>query len=242
MRRKVQSAMAYPLLVVIMGVVTVFVLLSFFLPRVTGLFQDYEKLPLPTRILMEISDGFHSHWYWIVLGVMLVAAVFRRLSALEKGKTFVDGIKLHMPLVGKFTRESDIARFARTLALLLDAGISIDRALPLSANTLRNAVLKDEIEKVLQGTVRQGMSLSAGLRKTRFFPVFVANMTAVGEEAGRLEDSLNEIASFYEKEVDQQARLVASMLEPLLILVVGAVVGFIVAAMLLPVFELGTAF
>jgi type II secretory pathway component PulF len=152
----------------------------------------------------------------------------------------VDRLKLHLPLLSRFIKESDIARFARTLALLIDAGLPIDRALSLSGNTLRNSVLRDQVEAVRTDAVKQGMTLSAGLRKTKDFPAFVANMAAVGEEAGRLDESLGEVAAFYEKEVDQQTRLVTSLLEPLLILAVGMIVGFIVAAMLLPIFELGT--
>jgi type II secretory pathway component PulF len=240
-RRKVQAAMAYPLLIVSVGVATVFVLLTFFLPRVIELFRDYRALPLPTRMLISTSDFFSDYWYWIVLAVVLVVAVFRRLVALDTGRTFVDALLLRLPLVGKFTRQSDIARFARTLALLVDCGIPIDRGLALSADTLRNAVLRAEIEDVHRNTVQRGLSLSAGLKKTAHFPDFVSNMTAVGEEAGNLDESLVEIAVFYEKEVDQQSRLMTSLLEPILILLVGVVVGFIVTAMLLPIFEMGTS-
>lgn len=241
MRRKVQSAIAYPMLIVFVGIVTVFVLLAFFLPRVVDLFKDYRDLPLSTRFLIGTSNFFAQNWYWIVLAVFLLIAVFKRLASLEKGKTFIDRIKLHMPLVNRFIRESDIARFAGTLSLLIDVGIPIDKGLALSANTLRNTVLRDEIEKIRQDIVRQGLPLSAGLKRTRYFPVFVANMAAVGEEAGRLDESLAEIALFYEKEVDQQSKLAVSLLEPVLILAVGVIVGFIVAAMLLPIFKISTA-
>lgn len=240
MQRKVQSAIAYPLLVVIVGAVTVFALLAFFLPRVVGLFDSYGDLPVPTKILIGMSGFFSRYWYWIVLIVVLLIAVFRRIASLDKGKTFVDRIKLHIPLINRFIRESDIARFAGTLSLLIDAGIPIDRALSLSANTLHNTVLRDEIEKVREDTVQQGMPFSAGLKKTRYFPPLVANMAAVGEEAGRLDETLAEVASFYEKEIDRQSRLATSLLEPILILVVGGIVGFIVMAMLLPIFKIGT--
>jgi type II secretory pathway component PulF len=239
MRRTVQSAAAYPALVTVVGAITIFVLLSFFLPRIVVLFRDQSDLPLPTEILIRTSDFFAAYWYWLLLVIVLVLAVFRRLAALEKGRTFVDTIKLRLPLIGRFMREADIARFARTLALLTEAGVAIDRALDLSAETLRNAVLRETLHAVKSGTIRQGHPLSEGLRRSREFPLFVANMVAVGEEAGRLEDSLNEVALFYEKEVEQKGRLFASLVEPVLILTVGAVVGFIVFAMLLPIFKLG---
>ena len=239
-RRKVQAALAYPLLVLAVGAGTIFVLLAFFLPRILDLFKDYRNLPLPTRILIEISEFMSSYWYWILIAVLLIGAILNRLATLERGRLFFDRIKLHLPLVRHFIRDADIARFARTLALLIDAGIPIDRALSLCANTLRNAVFKGEIEAVRRDTVQQGMPFSVGLKRTKYFPVFVANMAGVGEEAGRLDESLAEIASFYERQFEQGSRLATALLEPILILVVGAIVGFIVAAMLLPVFQLGT--
>ncbi|MFC1497281.1 type II secretion system F family protein [Verrucomicrobiota bacterium] len=239
-KRKIQAATAYPLLIVAAGITTVFVLLTFFLPKVVTLFKDIKDLPLPTRMLIGTSNFFSDYWYWMVIIGVLFFVVLQRLASLEKGRTFFDRIKLHIPLLSRFIRQADIAGFARTLSLLIEAGIPIDTALSLSANTLRNAILQDEVEEIRQQTVLQGQPLSLGLKRARYFPVFVASMAAVGEEAGRLDESLTEIASFYEKEVDQQTRLVTSLLEPILILVVGVVVGFIVAAMLLPIFELGT--
>jgi len=241
MKRKVQSAVAYPMLIVFVGMATVFVLLVFFLPRVVDLFNDYQDLPLPTRILIGTSNFFSDYWRWMALAVFLLVAVFNRLASLDTGKTFFDRIKLHTPLLKRFILDSDIGRFARTLSLLIEAGIPIEKALNLSANTLRNKVLRDEIEKVREDTVRQGMLVSAGLRRSVYFPVFVSNMTAVGEEAGSMEESLDEIASFYEREIERLSRLAVSLLEPVLILVVGVIVGFIVTAMLLPIFEIGKA-
>jgi len=241
LRRQVQAATAYPLLIVVVGILTVFALLSFFMPRVIDLFRDYADLPLPTRILIGTSNFFSEYWLWLLLVLVLVAAVFNRLAAMEKGRVFVDRMKLHTPVFGNFVRQSEIARFARTFALLIESGVPVEKGLTLSAGAMRNAVLKDELYALREDTVRQGLPVSAGLKKTRYFPPFVANMAAVGEEAGRLEDSLSEIASFYEKEVDQRTRLATSLLEPVLILIVGAVVGFIVFSMLLPIFKLGTA-
>ncbi|MDD4869655.1 MAG: type II secretion system F family protein [Kiritimatiellae bacterium] len=241
-RRKVQSAVAYPILVVVVGVITVFVLLIFFLPRVASIFKDYgyDKLPLPTKMIIGLSDFFSESWYWLVLGIGLFLAVFKRIATLEKGRTMIDRMKLGVPLMGKFIKQSEIARFARTLALLIQSGISIERALGLSGSVLNNSILREEVEEIRKRTVNQGISVSAGLKKTKYFPPFVANMAAVGEEGGKLDESMMEIALFYENEVEQQSRLATSLLEPLLILIVGLVVGFIVAAMLLPIFELST--
>lgn len=238
-RRRVQAAMAYPTLTLCAGLATVFALFAFFLPRVVTLFEDYEKLPLPTRILIGISEFFDESWYWLVLALLLVSAVFRRLAGMEAGRLFVDRLKLGIPLLNRFLREVDVARFSRTLSLLIDTGIPIDRALTLSGQTIHNAVIRAEVDQIRASTVQQGLTISSGLRKAENFPEFVGNLVAVGEEGGRLPEALTEAAVFYEKDVEQQSRLITSLLEPILILLVGGVVGFIVAAMLLPIFELG---
>ncbi len=239
-RRRAQSAMAYPLLTLSVGLLTVFILLTFFLPRVLSLFDEYDSLPLPTRILVRTSDFCEANWYWLVMGLLLLGAIFRRMATHERGRLYVDGLKLKLPLVGRFILLTDIARFSRTLALLLQSGLSIDRVLLLGGQTAENHVLREEIDCVRLQTVSQGIPFSEGLKQAHHFPVFVANMCAVGEEAGRLDEALDEVAGFYERQIERQCRLAISLLEPILILVVGALVGFIVAAMLLPIFELGT--
>jgi len=242
--RKVQAALAYPALIIVVGIVTVFVLLTFFLPRVLDLFRSYKhgKLPLPTRILMHLSDLFSRDWYWMLLIAILLWAIYKRMTSIDKGRILVDGIKLRVPLMGRFIRQAEIARFARTLSLLLNSGISIDRALSFSSGTLHNTVLRAEVDEVRRETIQQGMPFSVGLKRKAHFPPLVANMIAVGEQSGSIDSSLDEIASFYEKEVEQHGRMMTSLLEPILILVVGAVVGFIVSAMLLPIFDLSTSF
>jgi type II secretory pathway component PulF len=239
MRRKVQAALAYPLLVVAVGFSTVFILLAFFMPKVISLFEGYRNLPLPTRILIAVSHFFSSSWYWMVLLAILLVAVYRRTSSHEQGRLAMDRFKLRVPFLRQFIQQSEIARFSRTLSLLLDSGVSVDRGLDLSARTLRNTALRQEVEEVRHHTVQQGMAMSAGLKKAKHFPSFVANMAAVGEESGKLETALTEVAVFYEKEVEQQSRMAVSLLEPVLILIVGTVVGLIVTAMLLPIFDLG---
>lgn len=239
-RRKVQAAVAYPALVLVVGVLTIVFLLTVFMPRVASLYRSYNELPLPTRVLIGTSDFLAESWYWFGLVLLLLAAIVKRVAALEKGRMFLDRLKLRAPVLGRSILQSEIARFARTLSLLLTAGIGIDKALALSGDTMRNAVLREDVEAMRRNTVNRGATLSSGLEQSRHFPPLVSNMAAVGEEGGSLDESLAEIALFYENEVDLHSRLATSLLEPILILVVGLVVGFIVAAMLMPVFELGT--
>jgi type IV pilus assembly protein PilC len=239
-RRKVQAAMAYPVLVAVVGALTIFVLLSFFMPRVMSLFDGYDDLPLVTQILLESSSLCARCWYWLVLGVASVFVVLQRIVAMDRGRTLVDGWKLRIPALGNFLRDVDLGRFARTFALLVDSGVSIDRVLRLSANSIHNAVLRREVETIRARTVQQGMTLSDGMKASPLFPPFVGNMVAVGEETGRIDESLNEVARFYEGAVERKSRMATSLVEPVLLLVVGGVVGFIVFAMLLPIFEIGS--
>jgi len=238
-RRRVQAAMAYPTLVAVTGVVTVLVLLVFFMPRVMALFEHYEKLPLPTRMLLGTSGFLSAHWPWLALGIGLVLVVFQRLAAMDRGRLLVDALKLRLPLLGRFLRDVELSRFARVFALLIDAGIPIDTVLQLSSKSVHNAVLRRELDGVRERTVQQGLALSDGLKASSFFPSFVGNMLAVGEETGKIDDALNEVAQFYERSVQRQSRMAVSLLEPILLLVVGCMVGFIVFAMLMPIFEMG---
>lgn len=239
-KRQLQAALAYPILIIVVGLATVFGLLAFFLPRVVELFRDYNDLPLPTRILINTSDFFSSNWYWILLVLALCAAVIQRIITLEKGRLFFDTIKLKIPFTGRFITESEISRFARTFSLLINAGMPIDRALLMSAQAVRNLVLRDDIEAVRKNTVEHGETISSGLRKSDYFPPMVTNMAAVGEEGGTLDEAMDEVAIYYEKQCEQRGRLAVSLVEPIMILVVGALVGFIVSAMLMPIFQLGT--
>lgn len=240
--RRIQSATAYPLFTLLVGLATIILMLTVFLPRIADLFDaDAAGLPLPTRLLLNVSDFFAAQWAWGLAAMLAVSGVYLRLNSWDKGRAFLDRIRLQIPLVGGIIRRSEIARFAHTLALLLSAGTPIEQALALSGDTLRNAVLRTEIERVREDTVRQGFSIASGLRRSRQFPALVVNLVAVGEEGGQLEDCLQEIATFYEKECDHRLRFMMNLLEPALILLVGLVVGFVVLAMLLPIFEMGRA-
>lgn len=239
-RRKVQAAVAYPVLILTVGLITVFVLLAFFLPRVLALFQNVQALPLPTRILMGISRFFSETWPWLLAALAVLALTARRLLRIEKGQLRFDRFKLRIPVLRHFIVYAELSRFCRTLALLLNAGVNIDKALELSMATVQNRVLRQDLDHARRDTIQQGLPFSGGLRRSVWIPVYVGNMAVVGEEGGHLDEALQEVSSFYEKELDLRMRLMTSLLEPLLILGIGVLVGFIVAAMLLPIFNLSS--
>lgn len=240
-RRKIQTAAAYPLFVIIVGIITVFVMLTFFLPKLTGIFESMQNLPLPTKILINISTFMNKNWYWFILVFTALVAVFLGNKQGSKKKLFFDVIKLHMPFVKDFVKNSEISKFARTLGLLFKNGISVHESLQLAADTLDNEALRSDLNQARSEILNKGSTLSASLKKINIFPAFAVNMIAVGEEGGKLEESLAEISNVYDREVEQSIKVMASLLEPILILAVGLVVGFIVFAMLLPIFSIGVA-
>ena len=156
-----------------------------------------------------------------------------------KKKFFFDLIKLHTPLIKQFIRDAEIAKFCRTLGMLLKNGLPVYESLSLATNTLDNEALRKQLEMTGKEIINQGSTLSASLGKVKIFPNFAINMIAVGEEGGKLEGALDGVAEAYEKEVEQAISVMTSLLEPLLILVIGGIVGFIVFAMLLPIFDIG---
>jgi len=239
-KRKIQSAMAYPMIVVVTGVGTVFLMFTVFLPKLTKLFSGMkQELPLATKMLIATS-GFMSHyWYVFILALVFLIAILARKSSGSKQKLAMDALALWVPFIKKFVTTSEMARFSRALGLLLKNGIPVHESLPLATNTLDNQVLKARLAEASEAIISRGCSLSESFNHSGVFPEFLLSMIAVGEESGKLEESLDQIASSYEKEVDQTIKVMVSMVEPLLILSVGGVVGFIVFAMLLPILNMG---
>jgi type II secretory pathway component PulF len=238
-RRKIQAALLYPALVTVAGIGAVAVSLAFFLPNLLTLFKQMKDLPLPTLILINLSNFSRDNYPWFLLALAFVFALFRRMRPGGRKKWVVDLVKLHTPVVRGFVLNADLAKFSRTLALLIRHGVSVQEGVPLARDTLDNEVLRKTLSEVTDGIIRHGARLSDSLRKVAAFPPFVIQMIAVGEEGGSLVASLEEVADVYGRRVEHYARIMTGLLEPLLILLVGCIVGFMVFAMLLPIFEMG---
>ncbi|MFC1807847.1 type II secretion system F family protein [Candidatus Omnitrophota bacterium] len=239
-RKKIQAALAYPALMIVVGIGTVFVMLTFFLPKIAGMFDSVtQTLPLPTKILVGISSLTSNYWHIILIIVAASLAVFMRVKPGSKKKLLLDMVKLSIPFVRKFITSGEVSKFTRTLGMLLKNGIPVYEGLNLAIATIDNDALRERLEQTSKDIVNQGARLSQSLEKIDVFPKFVVNMIAVGEEGGKLDESLAEITRVYEKEIDQSIKVMTSLIEPVLILIVGSIVGFIVFAMLLPIFNIG---
>ena len=238
LRAQVRAALTYPAAVVAIATVVVAAVLWKVVPAFTSLFDGLgATLPLPTRVVMAASDAFA-----VVVPVLLLAGgagalALRRFYRTPRGRRLVDGALLGAPAFGTVLRKVAVARFCRTLATLLSAGVPILDALEITARTAGNAVVEGAV-LAARGSIESGEPVSAPLRKTRVFPLLVTQMIHVGETTGALDTMLARIAGFYEEEVDAAVAGMLALLEPLLIAFLGVVVGGIVLAMYLPIFDL----
>jgi len=237
-KANIRSAMAYPILIAVAGVAAVFVLLSVVIPRLVLVFQDFEQaLPRPTEILINISMFLNQYWWLIIVGLCTVIFIINRIAKTREGKLFFDRSALGIPLIGNIILKRQMERFCRTLATLLRNGVTILPSLKITKDVLENEILKLQIAKVYS-EISDGTTLSNAMRKSSRFPISVVNMVSVGEESGMLEGVLNKVADSYEREINRHQKTLISLLEPMMILIMGSVVAFIVLAMLLPIFEM----
>jgi len=235
---RVRSSMIYPALMALTGAGTIIFMLAFVMPRLLGVFERLGgELPLPTKILIQVSDAVRNPWVWgmAIAGIILAIGLLRRKNARQS--VAMSRFILGFPVLGAFTLKIQIARFTRTLELLIKSGIAIIEAIQTAAPVVSSPVLRDELLRCLKD-IKEGGSFGKSLKKSKCFPNFMTNLISVGEESGKLDEALGEIANFYERESDEATRIITSLLEPLMILAMGLVVGFIVIAMLLPMFEI----
>ncbi|MDD5466088.1 MAG: type II secretion system F family protein [Candidatus Omnitrophica bacterium] len=235
---RIRMSLAYPILMAIVGAGTIVFMLTFVMPRLMGIFVNLgEKLPLPTRILISISQGLGHWWFWIILALAIIILLIRRQVKTEAGKLSFSLFKLHLPVFGKLILKAELARFSRTLELLIKNGISILRAIDVAVPVLENEIIKKQLRQSYK-ELEQGGFFGRSLKNSKVFPPFMSNLISIGEESGRLDEALAEIADTYEHDTDEAIKVMSSLIEPLMILGMGLIVGFIVVAMLLPVFEI----
>ena len=237
LRNRIQAALAYPLLMALIGVGVLFFLFAFVVPKVVRMLEDLDQsLPLPTLLLIRGSE-FLSAWWWLLLLLAIGAAIaLFRYTRTEQGRLRFDRLLLRLPLIGRLNLLIATSRFSRTLGTLLGSGLPLLGALDISGRLLANRILRQAIEETTVA-VREGESLAAPLRASGVFPPMVAQMAAVGERSGELESMLLRVADAFEHQVETAISGLLSLLEPLMILVMGVVVGFVVLAILLPIFQ-----
>ncbi|MBE0598737.1 MAG: type II secretion system inner membrane protein GspF [Desulfuromonadales bacterium] len=237
MRSRIRAAMAYPILMALIGVGVLFFLFAFVVPKVVRMLEDLgQSLPMPTLVLIRTSD-FLSNWWWLLLLLLVLAGWGgQRWRRTEAGRRRLDQMALTFPLFGRLNLLVATARFTRTLATLLRSGVPLLKSLEITSNLMENRVLRQAVDDTA-AAVREGEGLAAPIRRSGAFPVMVSQMAAVGERSGELENMLFRVADAYEHQVDLTITGMLSLLEPFMIVFMGGVVGFIVLSILLPIFQ-----
>ena len=238
LRRKVRSAMTYPIVVMVLVLLIVTAMLLFIIPMFKNLYKDLGgTLPFPTQVLIQISSIVRKFWYLIFAAQFGAVWGFRRWIATEDGRNRWDVIKLRLPVFGLLTRKTALARFSRTLSALVRSGVPILESLDIVAETSGNNVVSIAVLDT-QLAVKNGEPMSQRLERHEVFPPMVVQMMAVGEETGALDEMLDKIADFYDQEVEATVEALTSLIEPLLIVVMGAAVGGMVISLYLPMFNI----
>lgn len=240
LRGKVTSALAYPILMIIIGVSLISVLMVAVVPNVVSIFQSMnEALPWYTALLIGTSDFLSGYWWVLLPTIILSIYFFRRWTKTPNGKLKWHAFLLRMPIFGKLVQMLAVARFARTLATLLAAGVALLPAMDIVRNVLGNAVLEKVIVDAI-GSIREGQSIAEPLKKSGRFPPLVTHMIAVGEKSGKLEGMLESVSDAYDAAVEARVQVVTSLLEPLIIVFMGAGVAFIAMAILMPLIQMSS--
>lgn len=238
LKNKVLSTLTYPIILVLVGIGILAFLLVYVVPKVVRMFDELQQaLPLPTLVLISVTDFLRDYWWALVIIMGGGLLALRQYIATEKGHRTYDRMILRIPITGKLLRIVVTTRFARTLAILLNSGIPLLRSMDIARAVVNNAVISGAIESAKE-SIREGESIAEPLRRSKVFPSMVTHMIAVGEKTGELEGMLFKVSEAYDNEVETTISRITSLVGPLVILVLGAIVLFIVLAILLPMFEM----
>jgi type II secretory pathway component PulF len=238
LKGKIKSSLAYPAVMILAGSVAVAVMFGFVIPKITATFDQLgQTLPAMTLVLIAISRVFQSYWWALVGGLALGVGGFMQYVRSTDGRLWWDRLQLRLPLMGTIVQKREVARFCRTLGSLLKNGVSMLTALDIVREVVDNSVVRREVEHVID-RITQGEPLAEPLRQSTVFPSLAVNMIAIGEETGRLPEVLLRVSESYETQVERTVRTLTSLIEPLIIVAMGCIVGFIVIAMLLPIFSM----
>ena len=240
LKREVKTAMIYPIVVISASFIVTSILLIFVIPTFAEMFADFgAALPLPTQIVLNISNFFVAYWYLIFGGVIGSIIGFKAFAKTPRGKEVLHPLALKLPVFGEIIRKVAVARFSRTLGTMIGSGVPILEALQICARTAGNNVVEREVLRA-RISISEGKSMMEPLSESVVFPPMVVQMIGVGEQTGQIDAMLNKIAEFYEQEVDNAVGAMKQLIEPLMILFLGTLIGGLVIAMYLPIFKLGS--
>jgi type IV pilus assembly protein PilC len=238
LQRKIKSALTYPSVVCIVAIGATVFMLMFIIPTFAKMFQDFGgQLPLPTAIVMGLSDFLRSYWYFLAGGIAAIIIGIQRYYKTNDGRRRIDRFLLGIPVLGTVIRKGAVARFTRTLGTLISSGVPILNGLDITARTAGNKVIEEAVVAT-RDSISQGNTIADPLKEAKVFPPMVTQMISVGEQTGALDEMLEKIATFYDDEVDTAVDALTSVIEPVMIVVMGVIVGGMLIAMYLPMFKL----
>lgn len=241
-RAKTKGAMIYPVIVVIAMAVVGFVMMTFVLPKLTAMYSDFGvTLPLPTRVLIGLSNFFAHQWYVVIGGTALVIYLFNRWYKTETGQRIVAGLSLKVPILGGLLQKMMITDFVRTLSLLLGSGVTLLQALDVVIEGVDNIIYREAFTEA-RNQVEKGSLLSEAVARHEQIPLILSQMIAVGEETGKLDEVLNKLSSYFEQETEQAVKNLTTAIEPLIMVVLAIGVGGMVIAIIMPIYSLTSAF
>ena len=241
-KRKILSAMSYPAFVVIVLSIVTIVLMAFVVPMFENVYAKFHaELPVPTQILIHISDVISANFFYTLIGLIILSAVFIVVSLTETGRKIIDRIKLKIPIINTIITNSLMSKFCRTFGMLLGAGVPVVDSMNLVYKVMDNVHYKAAVREAT-GLIRDGFSIAASLKKTDAFPNTLISLAATGEETGDMDKMLSKAAGFYDKQLEAVITRLTSLIEPMLIALIAVVIGTIVIIIYLPVFYLGMAF
>ena len=241
LKAQVKGAMTYPIVTLIIAVVVLAVILVFVIPVFEEMFADFGgELPVPTQIVVAMSDMVKSKIIYIVIGLVLFGIAFKKTYGTEKGQEVIDNLLLKIPVFGDLLRKVAVAKFTRTMGTMLTSGVAILEALDIVAKTAGNKTVENAIYKVRKG-ISEGRTMADPLAASGVFPSMVCQMISVGESTGALDAMLGKIADFYDEEVDQAVENLTALIEPFMLVFLGVTIGGLVVAMYLPIFKMAGA-
>jgi len=239
LRSKIVTAMTYPLIMLIIGTAVVFALMGFVVPKITDvLIKQKAVLPLPTEILMAASSAVRNYWWVGVIALAAAVFLFKRIRATKAGRLWMDTMVLRIPVVGTLLKKSAVSRFSLTFATLLESGLPVLDCVNVVKRVMNNQLIVNVLDDV-QRKIAEGADIATPMKQSKVFPPVVGYMIAVGEETGRLEELLKRVSQAYDEEIEIAAARLTSLLEPIMIVAMALIVGFIVLSILLPILELG---
>ena len=238
LKQSIRMALVYPAIIITVAVAAVSFLLVFVVPTFVDMYRDFEaELPAPTLLILSISDFFMNFGIWILGALMILIVLFKNYATTQNGIRNIDSVKLKIPYFGTMYQKGLISQFAETLSTLLYSGVTLMDALVVLRDSSPNKILEEEVSSLLNA-IKKGKSINKALNKSSIFPLMVTQMISVGEETARLDDMLKQVALLYEEELDMMVEGLTTVIEPVLIVFIGLIIGVIIVALYLPIFEM----